>query len=139
MLKVQWVMGKTILEATGETSKEVFESLAGAAEIFGHSQCGACGSNDIAPVTRTNSGYKFYQLKCGQCAAELNFGQRREDGDLYPRRKDGDGNYIENNGWAKWAPKGGYDREDRGQRQDDRGSQQGRSQRQDWGKEEQPF
>jgi hypothetical protein len=35
----------------------------------------------------------------------LNFGTRKADGQIYPRRKDKDSNWLPNNGWTKYSGK----------------------------------
>ena len=36
------------------------------------------------------------------CGATLAFGQHKKGGTLLPKRKDENGNWLENGGWHKW-------------------------------------
>ena len=38
------------------------------------------------------------------CGAVLGFGQHKKGGTLFPKRKDADGNWLENRGWYKYKP-----------------------------------
>ena len=93
-IKTQWIVGKAVIEAEGEDVKDVFGKLAESAEVFGHQECGMCGSSDVFPQVRHNKGFSFYAMKCSKCGAEMNYGQRREDGHLFPK------NHGE---WSKWG------------------------------------
>lgn len=104
-MKVSYIAGGTRVEVEGKDAKDCFVQIASAMEVFRHSRCGACGSEDVSPQVRERDGNHYYEVKCNSCRAELAFGQRRVDGALYPRRKDKDGNWLANNGWVKWQPK----------------------------------
>lgn len=46
-------------------------------------QC-RCGSDDLTLRHRkTHSGFQYTFIKCGECGAERNFGQRKDDPQVY--------------------------------------------------------
>jgi hypothetical protein len=53
-------------------------------------------------VCRENDGMRFHELKCLDCGAQFSFGQKRQGGDLFPRRRDSQGNYLPDHGWYKF-------------------------------------
>jgi hypothetical protein len=95
--------GRTTFEVEGRSSKEIYEGLAEIIEIFeADSTCGCCKSSNLIPRVRTTGQYKFYELYCQGCSAALDFGQRKEDGRLFPKRRNPDGSELENRGWKTW-------------------------------------
>ena len=91
--------GAIRVEAEGDV-KSIFAELAGAAEVFGNSVCGKCGSENVVPVVRDDKdGNTYYEMRCKDCGCALSFGQRRADGRLFPRRKK-DENWLPNGGWV---------------------------------------
>jgi hypothetical protein len=105
-MKVRYKTDKCEVEVEGSDTKACFAELSGALEVFGSSTCGACDSTRTAPSVREVEGNKYYSVKCLDCGAELNFGQRRQDGALFPRRKNSKTNeWLPNNGWTKWQGK----------------------------------
>jgi len=103
-MKVTFQAPKCSVEVEAADAKGCFEELANGLEIFTQTKCGACDSDHVIPVVRENQGNHFYEMKCLQCGASLGFGQRRQDGQLFPRRKTSDGEWLDNGGWTKWAP-----------------------------------
>ena len=101
-MKVRFRTDKTEIEVEGKDTKDCFTQLAGAVEVFGNTTCGACDSTNTVPVVRENGGNHYYEVRCRDCGASLSFGQRRQDGALFPRLKDKDGNYLNHNGWTKY-------------------------------------
>lgn len=97
--------GKLKLTLDGKDDKELFERLSEVQEVFGQGKCGACQSEDVKFVVREVDGNKFYEVVCNACRAKLGFGQHKKGNTMFPRRKDGDGNYIPNKGWEKWEGK----------------------------------
>ena len=85
--------------------RSCFAQVASAMEVFGHSHCGACGSDNVTPQVREVDGNMYYELKCNNCHAALSFGQKRSGGQLFPRRKDKANNWLDKGGWVKWSPK----------------------------------
>ena len=104
-MKVRYKTAKCEVEVEGVDSKDCFTQLATAIEVFGTAQCGACDSPNTCPTVRENGGNHFYEVRCLDCGSAISFGQRRQDGSLFPRRKSKEGDYLPNNGWTKWAPK----------------------------------
>ncbi len=102
-MKVRFNLASAQIEVDGKDAKDCFAQLAGAVEVFGQTKCGCCGSDHCVPVVRENGGNTYYEMRCTNCGATLGFGQRKQDGHLYPRRRDKEGNYLDNGGWLKWA------------------------------------
>jgi hypothetical protein len=101
-MKVRFKSDKVEIEVDGKDTKDCFSQLSGAVEVFSASECGACESQRVIPSVRENQGNHFYEMRCLDCGAALSYGQRRQDGSLFPRRKTKDGDPIENGGWAKF-------------------------------------
>lgn len=101
-MKVKYRVGNAEIEADGKDLKDVFTQLSSSVEVFGNSVCGSCGHKDVVPVVRENQGNTYYELRCTNCGATLSFGQRKADGQLYPKRKDKDGNWLDSRGWVKF-------------------------------------
>jgi predicted metal-binding protein len=96
--------GRLSVQVEGSDIKAIFDELAGAQEVFGVSTCGACDSKNVHFQVRQVQGNTYRAVRCADCGCELNFGTRKADGQIYPRRKDKDSNWLENNGWTKWNP-----------------------------------
>ena len=95
--------GRITFEVEGSLVKDIFERVAALQDIFdAEEECGMCGSASIRMVFRETDGNRYYELKCLDCGAAFAFGQRRQGGDLFPRRRDKDGNVLPDNGWSKW-------------------------------------
>jgi len=101
-MKVQYKVGNSTVEVDGKDVKDVFSQLSGAVEVFGNGTCLACRSTAVVPNVRENQGNTYYEMRCTACGATLGFGQRKADGAIYPKRKDKEGEYLENNGWVKF-------------------------------------
>lgn len=91
------------LEAKGQ--KELFKELALVEEIFGENCCGVCHKSNIKFVVRSIEDNDYYELRCADCGAILQFGQHKKGGTLFPKRKDDEGKYMPNKGWYKWNNK----------------------------------
>jgi len=98
-MKARMVFGSVQIEAEGDT-KSCFAELASAAEVFGQSTCGACGSELVAPVMREVDGNTYYEMRCQSCGSTLAFGQRKQGGALFPRRKDKNDTWLPHRGWV---------------------------------------
>ena len=98
-MKAQMVFGAVTVEAEGDT-KQVFAELASAAEIFGQSTCGACGSEKVAPVAREVDSNHYYEMRCSSCGCSLSFGQTKATQSLFPRRKKNEA-WLPNRGWVE--------------------------------------
>lgn len=98
--------GNLHVEHDASNPKEAFRLLAQTEEVFGQRACGACKSVDIKFIARKSGKFEFFELGCTKCGSRLSFGQHNDgDGTLFPRRKDDNGNYLDNNGWVKWEGK----------------------------------
>ena len=96
---------KLQFEVEGEGQKEIFKEIASIQEIFGETACGMCGSENIKFVVRVVEDNEYYELRCMDCGATLAFGQHKQGGTLFPKRKDEKGEYMPNRGWYKWQGK----------------------------------
>ena len=97
--------GKISVELEGDTQKDLFGQLGAFQEIFDQATCGKCSSTSIRFVVRDIDGNSYYELRCEDCGARLEFGQIKKGGGLFPRRKDKEGNWLPDGGWVKWNPK----------------------------------
>lgn len=101
--------GRITLEVQGEDAKALFKELASAQEIFGAAdQCGCCHGINIRFNVRVVDSFTFYELSCLDCHAAFQFGQRKDDKSLFPKRKDSSGNWLDNNGWSIYEHTPGY-------------------------------
>jgi hypothetical protein len=90
-------------EVEGPLIKDLFESISKLQDIFeAEDECGCCGGGAIRMVCRTADSNKYYELKCTDCSAQFSFGQLRQGGDLFPRRRDKAGNCLPDHGWTKY-------------------------------------
>jgi formate dehydrogenase assembly factor FdhD len=96
--------GRLSVELEGKTQKDIFSGLASFQEVFEETSCGKCRSESIKYMVRTVDKYTYYELRCNDCRAKLIFGQHTENGTLFPKRKDEEGNWNGSNGWVKWNP-----------------------------------
>ncbi len=65
-------------------------------------KCGKCDSENTLFTHRKQQGFDFYEAACADCGARYSFGQKREDGSLFPKR---------DKGWEKFQKQeisGGY-------------------------------
>jgi hypothetical protein len=96
--------GQNLMKFTVADEKEAFEQIGHLYEIFSHSKCGCCGSENVTPQCRVKDKYRYYEVACKEpgCYAKLAFGQKQEGGELFPKRRNEDGSYKENDGWEKY-------------------------------------
>jgi len=95
--------GRLEFRFQAETDKVAFATVASIASIFElDSACGHCGSKAIVPEHRNAGGYEYYSLRCRDCLSQLDFGQLRDGGGLFPKRKDKDGRKLSDGGWHFW-------------------------------------
>ena len=102
-MKVTYKTGKFTIEAEGSTT-EVFEQLASFDSVFGNCVNKANGSENIGFRHREVDGNHYYELYDKETFHVLKFGKKKKDGSLFPRRKDADGNWLPDGGWAKYDP-----------------------------------
>lgn len=93
---------KLEFELEGSGQKEIFKELATVQEIFSEEKCGLCQKDHIKFVVRNVEGNDYYEMRCLSCGAALAFGQHKKGGTLFPKRKDENNNWLDNNGWHKW-------------------------------------
>ena len=105
-MKVKYlsVNKRLTLETEGDV-KEVFEQLAVFDEIFNESICPVNESNNIAFRVREIDSNKYYEIYDRDSGHALGFGQTKVGNNLFPRRKDKEGNWLPNKGWTKWSGK----------------------------------
>lgn len=89
-------------ELEGAGQKEIFKELATVQEIFSEEKCGMCKKDNIKFVVRNVDSNDYYEMRCLSCGAALAFGQHKKGGTLFPKRKDENNNWLDNNGWHKW-------------------------------------
>lgn len=94
--------GGVTLTFEAKDIKDLIVKCASLEEILGESTCGACQSPNVKFRHRRHDGNDFYEVRCQDCASTLSFGQKKEGGGLFPKRKDKEGIYLSNNGWVKW-------------------------------------
>lgn len=106
-MKVSKQFGNVSAEFEAKTQCELFEQFAEFGEVFGIQKCEKCGKTDIKHVVRTVEDNPYYELRCNNnnCRAKLAFGKNKNGGTLFPKRKDGEGNWKPNNGWTTWNAK----------------------------------
>jgi hypothetical protein len=105
MKKATYTNGPLSAQFEYETQKELFAQLAGHQEVFGECSCGKCQSNSLRFVVREVDTNEYHEIRCLDCGAKLQFGVNKKAGGLFPKRKDGDGNWLPDKGWTKWNPK----------------------------------
>lgn len=102
-IKLTTTIGNFTVEVEGETQLEAFDNMAEMAELLSVGvHCGKSGATDTIPVRRMTGDFIFREWKCVSSGATLGMGQKKEGG-LFPRRKDKEGNWLEDNGWQTWA------------------------------------
>lgn len=102
-MKVTYQSGKYNVEVEGGI-KEIFEQLATFDSVFGNAKNKANGSENIGYRVREVDGNKYYEMYDRDTYHTLKFGQTKKDGSLFPRRKDADGNWLDDNGWTLYKP-----------------------------------
>lgn len=107
--KVRVQVGRTWIEVDSASVKDAIKGIAEYAEFFCETECKLCKSPSVTPSHRLAKGYDFYEMVCLSCGAKLSFGQAKEGGRLFPKRKDQDGNEIGTQGWHRYqASEGGF-------------------------------
>ena len=96
--------GSLSVEVEGTSQKAIFKGIAKLQEIFDPEACGDCGDNETRFRVRTVESNDYYEKVCNKCRAVLKFGQTKEGNNLFPKRKNADGEWEDNRGWVRWTP-----------------------------------
>ena len=114
-MKVVQSVGPFTFEVEGESVKELFEKLSHLHDAF---NVGACPTDsgpsyNVKPTKRTVADpqnpkkvYDYYEWTCMDNYARLSMGQNSDGIGLFPKRKDADGQRLENNGWVRFKKEG---------------------------------
>jgi hypothetical protein len=101
--------GRLTIELEAGSVKDLFAAVAQVSEVFdADSVCGCCESPRIIYRVRDVEGNRFFELYCTEpdCGAVLEFGQHRQGGTLFPKRKNDQGLKLASRGWAKFTAAG---------------------------------
>jgi len=101
-MKVTYNTDKMSVELEGETQRDLFGQLAAFQEVFDETLCKKCDSTNVKFVVRQVEDNEYYELKCQDCGAKLAFGCMKKGGGLFPKRKDPEGNWLNDRGWVKY-------------------------------------
>lgn len=99
--------GRLVFEIQGGSAKDLFAGIARVQDVFeSDDKCGCCESENIRfnvrNVSKGKSEYVYFELRCLDCWAQLQFGQNQDMKGLFPKRKDENGNWMKNRGWFKY-------------------------------------
>jgi hypothetical protein len=97
--------GRLNVQLEGDSQRDIFGEIAKFQEVFEEDRCAKCESDNIKFVVRNVDDNFYYELRCADCGARLSFGSHKKGGGLFPKRKDGEGNWLPDRGWVKWNPK----------------------------------
>tara|TARA_Y100001973_G_C5033690_1_gene249326 strand:- start:30 stop:410 length:381 start_codon:yes stop_codon:yes gene_type:complete len=102
-MKLSTTIGNYTVEVEGETQEELFGNMAEMAELLSAgATCGKSGQTDTIPRKRVSGEYTFFEWFCVSSGAALALGQKKNGG-FFPKRKDKNGEYLDNNGWQTWS------------------------------------
>lgn len=122
-MNIHYDTGRLRFEFSAETIKDAWKKLAIISDVFETDRrCGSCESDAIGfRYRKTQDGYDYFCLVCNSCGHQLDFGQTREGGRLFPKRRNKEGDTIGDNGWYDWRARA-KERQDEsgGGRRDDR-------------------
>ncbi len=92
----------------GETFTEAFEKMSMIEDVFEvpTDRDGKKTVDNFKLRTRTVEDNTYYELFDPKSKAKLALGQYKKpkEGWLFPKRKDADGNWLDNRGWIVWKP-----------------------------------
>ena len=91
--------GRLTFEMELASGKQAFEVVAAIQELFEEADCGCCQSKNIRCDVREYDQNKYYKLCCNDCAAQLDFGQKKDGKTLFVKRRDKEGQDLPNRGW----------------------------------------
>jgi hypothetical protein len=95
------------IEFEAQNHKGVMQQVNSFQEIF-EEKCRKCGCENVRYIIRKakdNKGkeYDYYELRCPNCQAKLPLGILDDGSDnLFPKRKNEDGEYRGEFGWVQW-------------------------------------
>ena len=89
-------------EIETEKQSSLFAEIAKIQEVFSEPCCGKCKKTNLQYRVRENDGNLFYELRCRDCQAKLHFGVKKVGGEIFPKRKGADGEWVVDSGWLKW-------------------------------------
>jgi len=109
-MKVVQNVGAFTFEVEAESVKELFEKLASLHDVFNPGPCPTAKDGyNMRPQVRTvpdkknpKKTYDYYEWVCMENGMKLKLGQNQNGVGLFPKRKDADGQYLENNGWSHY-------------------------------------
>ena len=104
--------GTLTVEGEPKTVKDCFEFTGMVNEYLIAEACGCCKSKSTFPMAKHTQEYVFYEWKCRDCGASFSFGQAKERGRLFPKRKDKNGAALANRGWSVYQAGGNRDEHD---------------------------
>jgi hypothetical protein len=95
--------GRLAFEMDCSNGKAAFELVARVQELFEESDCGCCKSKNLRFTVREHDGNKYYNLRCADCSAQLDFGQRKDGTGMWMKRTDKDNRPLPNRGWYVYS------------------------------------
>src|SRR5688572_21338136 len=99
VMKAQLAISNLKFELVADNAKDLFQQVAEIQEVFeAETECGLCHVEDIHYSYREVGAYKYYELRCGACGAQFQFGQKIQGGQLFPKRTK-DKEPLPNGGW----------------------------------------
>lgn len=102
-------IGNTLHDITYDNDKELFHAIARLNDIFGHTNCGKCDSENIKYQVRKahskakNKDFFYYELVCNDCSCKFSFGSLEDAKNLYPKTRAKDGKPKPNKGWEMYV------------------------------------
>jgi hypothetical protein len=100
--------GRLIVKVAAPSVKELFAAIGEVQEVFdADSECGACSAPGPKFRVRERDKFKFYEMHCDACGADLAYGQHRDGGGIWPKRLDDAGRPMPFRGWFKFDPNSG--------------------------------
>ena len=105
------VSDRLVFEVDTDSQKDMFRQLASIDEVFGDNTCpltksGQPSDKVIFSVRKDKEGNEYFERKCTEAPyAALSYGQHKNTKTLFPRRKDSEGNWMDNKGWFVWKKK----------------------------------
>jgi hypothetical protein len=99
--------GRLVFEIEGASPKALFEQIALVQDVFeAEDKCGQCGSSNIRfrlrNVKTQAKDARYFELRCMDCWAQFDYGQSQDTVNLFPKRRDDNGNVIGVRGWYKY-------------------------------------